>query len=118
MKPIQLYGLTRCSTCVKAMKWLEESGQAYEFSDYRDNPIPPDVLVEWKQQLGGWEKLVNRASLTWRNLPESRKSPQDDSQWLTLIEEFPALIKRPVRVEVDGRVSAGFNAKKYDELKG
>lgn len=118
MKPIQLYGLKRCSTCVKAMKWLDDAGQAYEFSDYRDEPVAPAMLSEWKDQLGGWEKLVNRASMTWRNLPDARKSPQDDTQWLALIGEYPALVKRPVRVEADGRVSVGFNAKKYDELKG
>jgi len=35
-----------------------------------------------------------------------------------LIAEFPTLVRRPVRVDADGRVSAGFSAKKYDELKG
>ncbi|WP_397475677.1 Spx/MgsR family RNA polymerase-binding regulatory protein [Pusillimonas sp.] len=118
MKPIQLYGLKRCSTCVKAMKWLDEQGQAHEFTDYRDEPVPGPVLAKWKDELGGWEKLVNRASMTWRNLPDERKTPQDDAQWLALIEEFPTLVRRPVRVDADGRVNVGFSTKKYDELKG
>ena len=118
MKPIQLYGLKRCSTCVKAMKWLEEQGHSYEFTDYRDEPVPASVLVHWKDELGGWEKLVNRASMTWRNLPDARKTPQDDAHWLALIEEFPTLVRRPVRVDADGRVNVGFSIKKYDELKG
>lgn len=118
MKPIQLYGLKRCSTCVKATKWLDEQGQAYEFTDYRDEPVPAPVLEHWKGALGGWEKLVNRASMTWRNLPEARKSPQNDAQWLELIAEFPTLVRRPVRVDADGSVSVGFSVKKYDELKG
>lgn len=118
MKPIQLYGLKRCSTCVKAMKWLEEQGQNTEFIDYRDQPVPGPVLAGWKDQLGGWEKLVNRASTTWRNLPDDRKAPQDDAQWLALIEAFPTLVRRPVRVDPDGRVNVGFSDKKYDQLKG
>lgn len=118
MKAIRLYGLKRCSTCVKAMAWLDEHGQPYEFTDYRDEPVPGPVLAGWKNELGGWEKLVNRASMTWRNLPEARKSPKDDAEWLALIAEFPTLVRRPVRVDADGRVSAGFSAKKYDELKG
>ncbi|HUH88461.1 MAG TPA: Spx/MgsR family RNA polymerase-binding regulatory protein [Pusillimonas sp.] len=118
MNTIRLYGLKRCSTCVKAMSWLQEQGIAYEFTDYRDQPVPASTLSDWQAQLGGWEKLVNRASMTWRNLPDERKTPQGDEQWLGLIAEFPALIKRPVRVDADGRVSVGFSAKKYDELKG
>ena len=118
MKAIQLYGLKRCSTCVKAMRWLDENKQAYQFTDYRDEPVAGTLLSDWKEQLGGWEKLVNRSSMTWRNLPEERKSPQTDSEWLELIAEFPTLVKRPVRVEADGRVSVGFSDQKYAELKG
>lgn len=118
MKPLNLYGLKRCSTCVKAMAWLDEHGQAYEFTDYRDEPVPGSVLSGWQEQLGGWEKLVNRASMTWRKLPEERKAPQGDAQWLELIAEFPTLVRRPVRVDPTGAVSVGFSAKKYEELKG
>lgn len=118
MNTIRLYGLKRCSTCVKAMAWLNENGLPYKFTDYRDEPVPADVLHDWQAQLGGWEKLVNRASMTWRNLADERKSPQSDAQWQALIAEFPTLIKRPVRVDVDGAVNVGFSVKKYDELKG
>lgn len=118
MKTIQLYGLKRCSTCVKAMKWLDEHKQPYSFTDYRDEPVPAPTLSGWQTQLGGWEKLVNRASMTWRNLPEARKAPQSDDEWLALIAEFPTLVKRPVRVDADGGVNVGFSVKKYEELKG
>lgn len=118
MKPIQLYGLKRCSTCVKAMKWLEAEGEAYEFTDYRDEPLPPALLDEAKNALGGWEKLVNRASTTWRNLPEARKTPQNDGEWKALIAEFPTVVRRPLRVDADGRINVGFSEKKYSELKG
>src|SRR3546814_13964475 len=72
MKTVQLYGLKNCSTCVKAMRWLEQQGVDFSFTDYRDNPVAPQALSAWAQELGGWEKLVNRASMTWRNL--DRKS--------------------------------------------
>lgn len=118
MKTIRLYGLKRCGTCVKAMAWLDERGLSYEFTDYRDEPVPAAILSKWKDELGGWEKLVNRASTTWRNLPDECKAPEGDAQWLALIEQFPTLVRRPVRVDADGRVSVGFSAKKYDELEG
>lgn len=113
---IQLYGLSKCSTCIKAMAWLQEHGLNYTFTDYRDNPVAPELLKQWADALGGWEKLVNRASLTWRNLAEDRKSPATDQQWLGLIREYPALVRRPVTVTEQGSVSVGFSDKKYTGL--
>lgn len=116
MSNIKLYGLKQCSTCVKAMKWLEEQGTSFVFTDYRQHPIDPATLTGWAEELGGWEKLVNRASMTWRNLPQERKEPQAADDWLALIGEFPALVRRPATVGPDGRVSVGFSHKKYSEI--
>jgi len=113
--PITLYGLAKCSTCVKARDWLAARKIAHTFVDYRDAPVPAATLIDWAGQLGGWEKLVNRASMTWRNLPESRKSPADDTAWTTLIAEYPALVRRPVAVDAAGGVGVGFSEKRYQE---
>ncbi len=115
---IQLYGLKRCSTCVKAMGWLDEHKVAYHFIDYRDNPIDPGKLSQWSGEAGGWEKLINRASMTWRNLPDARKAPAADKEWLALAAEFPTLIKRPVMVRAGALLGLGFSDKKYSELLG
>jgi len=112
---ITLYGLKTCSTCVKARAWLDAHKVAHVFVDYRDDPVPPALLADWAAQLGGWEKLVNRASITWRNLPEARKSPADDAEWITLIKEYPALVRRPVAVDAAGSVGVGFSEKRYQE---
>ncbi|PLC51155.1 arsenate reductase [Pollutimonas subterranea] len=116
MDVVQLYGLKNCSTCVKAMNWLTQRELPYSFTDYREQPISGAQLVAWAGVLGGWEKLVNRASMTWRNLPESRKAPGNEQQWLALIAEFPALVKRPVAVTGPNNVAVGFSEKKYSEL--
>src|SRR5690554_4537910 len=118
MTSLRLYGLKRCSTCVKATRWLEEHGVAYEFIDYRDQPVDPDTLEQWSTQLSGWEKLVNRASTTWRNLPAEKKSPSSDAEWKSLIAEFPTLIKRPVAVSGATILGVGFNEKKFEDLVG
>lgn len=113
-----LYGLAKCSTCIKAKQWLEAQGVPAELVDYRDNPLPAASLQKWSRELGGWEKLVNRASMTWRQLPEERKSPVSDEEWLALIAEFPALVRRPLATWPDGTVTAGFTEKKYREKLG
>ena len=106
-----LYGLANCDTCKKARNWLTRFSVAHDFIDYREQRVAPEVLKEWAQQLGGWEKLVNRASTTWRNLPELRKTPHSDPEWTLLIKEYPQLVKRPVVVTDDGTVSVGFTDK-------
>ncbi len=116
MEAVRLYGLKKCSTCLKAMTWLEQHGVAFTFTDYRDHPISGMQLTAWAEKLGGWEKLVNRASMTWRQLPDLCKTPSDDTQWQALIAQFPALVKRPLAVTGDGGVSVGFSEKKYSEL--
>lgn len=115
MTTLTLYGLTKCSTCVKAMQWLQGRGVEAAFVDYRDHPLPAQDLARWAQELGGWEKLVNRASMTWRNLPEARKTPGSDAEWLALIAELPALVRRPLAVWPDASVTVGFTEKKYLE---
>lgn len=112
---VEVHGLGHCSTCQKALSWLDEHGIEHVFSDYREHPLPATALKAYATQLG-WEKLVNRASYTWRGLDEAQKSPANDADWLALIAEHPTLIRRPLLVQPDGRASAGFSAKRYAEL--
>jgi Spx/MgsR family transcriptional regulator len=115
---VKLYGLAKCSTCLKAKAWLEVNNVPHQFQDYRDQPVPAATLKIWAQALGSWEKLVNRASMTWRNLDPSLKTPATDTQWLSLIADYPALIRRPVTVYADQSVTVGFNEKRYAEKLG
>lgn len=115
---VKLYGLAKCSTCLKARAWLDEKGIAHQFQDYRDVPVDPTTLKVWAKSLGGWEKLVNRASMTWRSLDESLKTPSSDKEWLSLIAKYPALIRRPVILYADQSVTVGFNEKRFTEKLG
>ena len=114
---IDLYGLTKCSTCQKALAWLSDQGVASQLIDYRDNPLPPEALREFAQVLGGWEKLVNRASMTWRQLTDVQRQAVTDEQWLALIAQFPALVRRPLTVLPDGTVISGFSEKKFKQYQ-
>ena len=105
---VTVYGLDNCDTCKKARNWLKRFELAHDFVDYRANRVPPETLKAWAAQLGGWDKLINRASTTWRQLPEARKAPGSDPEWFLLLKEYPQLVKRPVLVTDDGTVSVGF----------
>ncbi|HYG45217.1 MAG TPA: Spx/MgsR family RNA polymerase-binding regulatory protein [Bordetella sp.] len=110
-----LYGLNKCSTCIKARDWLASHGVTHEFIDYRDHPVPAATLKAWAGKVGGWEKLVNRTSMTWRSLSDDRKAAQTDTDWTRLIADYPALVRRPVTVTPDGEVTVGFSEKRYGE---
>ncbi len=113
---VTLYGLTTCDTCRKARNWLSRHEIEHAFVDYRDHPIPAEKLKEYANAVGGWEKLVNRSSMTWRNLPEARKTPGSDAEWTLLIREHPALVRRPLVVTADGDVSVGFTNGSFEKL--
>lgn len=111
---IYVYGLKNCDTCKKALKWFAEHEIKVDFTDYRADPIASEKLLEWQDAVGGWAKLVNRASPTWRNLPDHRKTPESDQDWLQLIADFPTLIRRPLVVSKDA-VSVGFKAETFSQ---
>ena len=113
-----VYGLDACDTCRKARNWLKRAGVEHAFVDYREHRIEPALLRDWAKSLGGWDKLVNKASTTWRNLPEGRKSPGTDPEWTLLIREHPAIVKRPVVVAPDGAVSVGFTDNGFKQRFG
>ena len=114
---IKMYGLDKCSTCQKARTWLDRHKVDYQFSDYRENRPDPSTLKTWAKAVGGWESLVNRSGMTWRNLPPARKTPGSDPEWLLLIKEYPALVRRPVVVQGD-TVTLGFTDKLFSRLFG
>jgi len=113
-----LYGLPTCDTCRKARNWMARFEVPHEFVDYRAHPVPAATLTDWARQLGGWEKLVNKSSTTWRNLLPQRKNPASDAEWLLLVKEYPALVRRPVLVTADGEVSVGFSDNAYKRRFG
>ena len=63
----------------------------------------------------GWEKVINKRSTTWRNLPDESKENMDETLALVIAEDQPTIIKRPV-LEMSDKVVVGFSEKTYNEL--
>ena len=108
-----MYGIKNCDTIKKAKKWLESNHIDYEFHDFRSDGINPVQLRAWVAELG-WQKLVNKRSTTWRNLPTESKENMDETLALFIMEEQPTLIKRPV-LETSSGLLVGFSEKIYTE---
>ena len=112
---LKLYGLSKCSTCQKAVDWLDEHKIAHSFSDVKDNPITAKQVAAWSKALGGWDKMINRAGYTWRGLPATETSDLTEAKAVALAVKNPSLIRRPLIEHEDGSVTVGF-AKKVQEL--
>jgi len=113
---IIIYGLQRCDTCKKTRRWLDAAGITHTFIDYRDSVPAPDLLNAWAAQRGGFNALINKASTTWRQLPENLKTPANNEAWLSLLSNNPALIRRPVLVMENGIIHQGFSEDRYKTL--
>ena len=43
MMSLYIFGLTKCSTCQKALAWLDDEGVTYDFTDVKESIYRPDV---------------------------------------------------------------------------
>jgi Spx/MgsR family transcriptional regulator len=108
-----LYAIPNCDTVKKARAWLAEHSIDYQFHDYKKQGISPEIINHWLTQKP-WEELVNRAGMTWKQLPDTEK-PTDASGAIALMVAKPSVIRRPL-IESNGKIVAlGFNAKQYQE---
>ncbi len=108
---ITIYGIKTCDTMKKAWTWLDSNGHAYRFHDYRSDGIDAKALRRWVKVVG-WEKLLNKASTTFRELADTDKAGLDEEKAITLMLAHPTMIKRPV-LDVDGKLTVGFKPEIY-----
>lgn len=92
---ITFYGIPNCDTVKKARVWLEGTGIAYTFHDYKKQGAEADRIAAWVAQ-AGWEKVLNRAGTTFRKLPEPDRQDLDAAKAVALMAANPSCIKRPV----------------------
>jgi Spx/MgsR family transcriptional regulator len=113
---LKLYGLSKCSTCQKAIDWLDEHKIKHSFSDVKEDPVTKDQVAGWSKALGGWEKMINRAGYTWRGLPPEKTANLTEAKAVALAVANPSLIRRPLIEHKDGSVTVGFSKKIQDLL--
>jgi Spx/MgsR family transcriptional regulator len=108
-----VYGIKNCNTVKNALTWLDGNKVAYDFHDYKKKGITAVALKEWSKQVG-WETLLNRKGLTWKQLPESERALiRTEADAIKLMTEKTSIIKRPL-LEKDGKVIlVGFDEEAY-----
>ncbi|ODS82558.1 MAG: arsenate reductase [Cytophagaceae bacterium SCN 52-12] len=116
---LKVYGIPNCDTIKKTQKWLDARKIKNELHNYRQDGITARKLEDWLEQQP-LEKLLNKASTTWKNLPEEEKAKASAREGaVDVMTEHPTLIKRPVIEDEKGNVLAvGFNEAQYESVFG
>src|SRR5262245_25564631 len=113
---IGLYGIKNCDTMKKARAWLDAHAVEYRFHDYKVEGVDRARLERWCAA-HGWEALLNRASTTFRKLPEADKMQLDERKAIALMLAQPSMIKRPV-LELGKEILVGFKPEVYAKQRG
>ncbi|WP_225874256.1 ArsC family reductase [Vibrio algicola] len=111
---ITMYGIPNCDTIKKAKKWLEQTGIEFQFHDYRKQGID-QVLVQDFCQRFGWQQVLNKRGTTYRQLTQQQKDDLDESSAISLLIEYPAMIKRPIVISATSGM-IGFKAEQYADF--
>ncbi|GGF71235.1 hypothetical protein GCM10011402_24750 [Paracoccus acridae] len=98
MKSLTLYGLSHCSTCQKAQADLQENGWTVDFRDVQKQPLTEDERSRLVADFG--DKIVNRASLTWRGMSDDERAGDP----VAMMGAKPSVMKRPAIVADDLRL--------------
>jgi len=111
MKVLKLFGITSCDSCKAAQRWLKEHDIEYQFHDLRKDGLEVQMLERWSDNLG-WEKLLNKRSLTWRRIPEMDRDNLTKGRAIALMMDNSTLGKRTV-LERGKFIGVGFSADGY-----
>lgn len=113
---IKVYCYSRCSTCKKALKWLEENGIDHEIIDIKADHPDEDALRKYHAMSGlPLKRFFNTSGIPYRELGLSKKLPgMSEDEQFALLASDGMLVKRPLLVG-DDFVLTGF---KEDEWIG
>ena len=106
----------KCSTCMKALKWLEENNIEFEERPIVEQNPTYEELKVWYQMSGlPLKKFFNTSGLLYKDMHLKEKLPQmSEDEQLQLLATNGMLVKRPLVVG-DGFVLTGFKENEWSE---
>ena len=112
----KVYCYSKCSTCKKALKWLDENGIDHEVIDIKgDNP--DEAALRKYHEMSGLplKRFFNTSGMIYRDMELSKKLPgMSEDEQFALLASDGMLVKRPLLVG-DGFVLTGFREAEWSE---
>ena len=106
----------KCSTCIKALKWLEENKIQFEERPMVEQNPTYEELKAWYKMSGlPLKKFFNTSGLIYKDMQLKDKLPQmSEDEQLRLLATNGKLVKRPLVVG-EGYVLTGFKVTEWEE---
>ena len=106
----------KCSTCQRALKWLEEHHVKFEERPIAEANPSYEELKQWHQLSGlPLKKFFNTSGLLYKDMGLKDKLPElSDEEQLRLLATNGMLVKRPLVVG-DDYVLVGFKEAEWEE---
>ncbi len=95
---MQLICTKTCGTCRKAVALLEQKGIAFEYREYRQDPLSKQELEDILKKLGMGPRDVLR---TRDANALGLSGDETDAELLDLMAEHPTLLQRPIGIVGD-----------------
>ena len=114
---MKVYQYPKCSTCKKAIKFLDKKGVAYKSIDIVESPPTKTELKKMlRAQNGELKKLFNTSGVMYREMKLKDRLPSmTDSEGIELLAENGKLIKRPFALQGTAGV-VGFREDEWKTL--
>ena len=106
----------KCSTCQKALKWLEDNHVNFDERPIKEENPSYDELKEWYQKSSlPLKKFFNTSGLLYKELKLKDKLPtMSEEEQLQLLATDGMLVKRPLVIGEDF-VLVGFRESDFDK---
>ena len=114
MKKIIIYSYSKCSTCKKAINWLNENGITFDAIDIVNTPPSKEVIMKVLQAFPeNKKKVFNTRGKSYRELNLKDLNNLSDKDLVELLSKDGRLIKRPFLIFDFNKFLLGFNEEEY-----
>lgn len=113
---LKVYCYDRCSTCKKALKWLDEKGVQYELLDIKgDHPDEASLKAFYEKSGLPLKRFFNTSGMIYREMELSKKLPDmSEEEQIKLLATDGMLVKRPLVIGEDF-VLTGFKETEWEK---
>ena len=113
---MKIYCYPKCTTCKKALKWLDEQGKAYEEIDIKENnPSKEDLKAAYEKSGLPLKRFFNTSGQLYREMGlKERLAGMTEEEQYELLASDGMLVKRPIIVS-DRGILVGFKETEWSE---
>lgn len=107
----------KCTTCQKALKWLDTHGVDVTVRDIKQQNPTEEELRDWHRKSGlPLKRFFNTSGLLYKSMGLSKKLPElSEEEQFNLLASDGMLVKRPIAVSGD-TVLVGFKEADWETL--